>query len=77
VSQLYAEAKGNGLIIKENKTKYMIISRSKARWKIKQNIIIKDFSYERVDKLIYLGSWITEDNEIAEEIEEILTKGNG
>jgi hypothetical protein len=31
VSQLYAEAKENGLIINGNKSKYMIISRNKER----------------------------------------------
>jgi hypothetical protein len=39
VSQLYAEAKENGLIINGNKSKYMIKSRNKERWKNKQNIV--------------------------------------
>jgi hypothetical protein len=50
--------------------------RKDGRWKNKQNIIIKDVCYELKDKFIYLGSLITEDNEIAEEIKERLAKGS-
>jgi hypothetical protein len=46
VSQLYAEVKENGLIINENKTKYMIISRNKERWMNKQNRMINVVSYK-------------------------------
>jgi hypothetical protein len=42
----------------------------------KQNIIIKDLSYERVYKFIYLCFLITKDNETAVEIKERLAKGN-
>jgi uncharacterized GH25 family protein len=68
VSQPYVKAKGTGLVINENKTKNMIVSRNKEGWKNKQNRVIKDVSYERVDKFIYLGSLIAENNKIPEKL---------
>jgi hypothetical protein len=62
------KAKGTGLVINENKTKNMIVSRNKEGWKNKQNRVIKDVGYERVDKFIYLGSLIAENNKIAEKL---------
>jgi hypothetical protein len=46
VSQLYVEAEENGLIINKNKTKHMIISRNKEKWRNKRNIRINGVNYE-------------------------------
>jgi hypothetical protein len=50
-----------GLSINEEKTKYKEMSSIQAR-RYLQNLIIRDFNFERVDSFTYLGSIIDNGN---------------
>jgi len=66
-------AKQIGLIINENKTKYMIVSRRK----YSQNTIkIKDLNFENVHKFKYLGVDINTQADSHEEIHRKIIAGN-
>lgn len=74
--QLEEESTKMGLRVNETKTKYMIATREENRWKQIDNIAIQKYKFERVRSFKYLGSVITEDNVITEEIKERLQAGN-
>ena len=74
--QLESESKKVGLKINESKTKYMITSRSTNKWSHLNELRIENFGFERVNRFKYLGSLITENNVITEEIKERLKDGN-
>lgn len=66
-----------GLIINENKTKYMCTCRNnRNRDKIRQSIIINDYKFKRVKSFKYLGITITEDNNGSQEINIRTQTGN-
>jgi len=57
------------------KTKYIVISQDQnARWS--QNIKISNSSFERVEAFKYLGTTLTYQNSIREEIKSRLKSGN-
>lgn len=58
------------------KTKYMIASRNEDRWANITNISIANSSFDRVRSFTYLGSVITENSTIGEEIREHPQVGN-
>jgi hypothetical protein len=64
-----------GLEINTEKTKYMTISR---HWNSEQNhnIRIANESFENVGKFIYLGTTLTNQNDIRDEIKSRLNSGN-
>lgn len=72
--KLEGEAKNRGLIINENKTKYMVSSRQKTN--NIRNITVGKYLFEKVDNFKYLGVTINGKNERSEEIQERIQAGN-
>ena len=64
-----------GLEVSADKTKYMVISRDQNAGRI-QNVRIDNSTFERVEEFIYLGTNLTNQNSIAEEIKRRLRSGN-
>jgi hypothetical protein len=52
-----------GSVINEEKTKYMKVSSTKARYL--QNLTVDDFKFEGVDSFRYLGSIINNENKMS------------
>lgn len=72
LKELQKEAIKYGLSINQEKTKYMINTRNKTRWRG-----VQDFEgYERVKQFKYLGGVVSEDNEVSLEIKARLAAGN-
>jgi hypothetical protein len=63
-----------GLEVNSEKTKYMLMSRKKAGQR--QSIKIANRSFEGVAKLKYLGTTLTDQNCMQEEIKSSLNSGN-
>jgi hypothetical protein len=61
--QLEAKSKNASLTINESKTKYMINSRNKMRFRRVRSLNVGSHKFERVDKFKYLGSLVTENSE--------------
>lgn len=74
--QLEQEAKKVGLSVNTVKTKYMIATRNDNRWGNSNTVQIGDHNFERVYKFKYLGSIVSVDNKISDEISERLKDGN-
>jgi hypothetical protein len=74
--QLEAESKNAGLTINETKTKYMINSRSKVRFRNVRNFNVGSYKFERVAKFKYLGSLVTENSENSTEIKIRIAAGD-
>ena len=74
--QLEQEAKKVGLSVNTLKTKYMIATRNDNRWGNSNTVQIGDNNFERVYKFKYLGSIVSVDNKISDEISERLKDGN-
>jgi hypothetical protein len=74
--QLEAESKNAGLTINESKTKYMINSRNKVRFRNVRSLNVGSRKFERVDKFKYLGSLATENSENSTEIKIRIAAGN-
>jgi hypothetical protein len=68
-------SKETGLEVSPEKTKYMLLSRCQKAGK-RQSIKIGNMSFERVAKFKYLGTTLTEQNCIHEEIKSRLNSGN-
>jgi hypothetical protein len=64
-----------GLEVNPEKTKYMLMSRSQKKGQ-KHSIKIANGSFEDVTKFRYLGTTLTEQNLIPEEINNRLNSGN-
>ena len=58
-----------GSKVNSENTKYMITSRQ-------QNIVIENLSFEKVEKLKYLGVTVTSTNDIRKEIKRRINMGN-
>jgi hypothetical protein len=74
--QLEAEPKNVGLTINESKTKYMTNSRNKVRFRNVRSLNLGSYKFERVEKLKYLGSLVTENSEHSKEIKIRIAAGN-
>ena len=72
---LVAVTKETGLEVNANKTKYMTVSRDQNAGKI-HSIKIDNSSIERVEEFKYLGTKLTNQNSIQEEIKSRLKLGN-
>ena len=59
-----------------NKTKYLIASRNTTKWNGVNEININDIFYDRVRRFEYLGTILTENDDMSLEIKARLTKGN-
>jgi len=57
-----------GLKIIEEKTKYLMVSRKNGNQVKKEVIEVEEYSFKRVDQFNYLGSIVTQDNDIKTEI---------
>jgi hypothetical protein len=74
--QLEAESKNASLTINESKTKYMINSRNKVRFRNVRSSNVGNHKFERVDKYKYLGSFVTENSENSTETKIRIAAGN-
>ncbi|VVC38751.1 Reverse transcriptase domain [Cinara cedri] len=57
-----------GLRVNEEKTKYMVVSRRNGNQVQEEFIEVEEYKFKRVDQFKYLGSIITQDNDIKTEI---------
>jgi hypothetical protein len=75
--ETFSEAsRDTGLEINEEKTKYMIMSHHSNSGQ-NQNVRIADESSEKVAKFKHLGTTLTNQNDICDEIKSRLNSGNG
>jgi hypothetical protein len=74
--QLEVEPKNVGLTINESKTKYMINSRNKMRFRNERSLNVGSYKFERDEKLKYLGSLVTEKSENSKEIKIRIAAGD-
>jgi hypothetical protein len=72
---LIVASKETGLEVNVDKTKYMVMSRDQNVGR-SQNMKINNRSFERVRELKYLGTTLTNQNSILEEIKNRLKSGN-
>jgi len=68
VVQMEEGANEVGLRINEERTKYMINTRNKVRFKNEKHLQVYNYEFERVGEFKYLGSMITEDSDNNTEI---------
>jgi hypothetical protein len=57
-----------GLKVNEEKPKYLMISNNKRNLITKQDLKIDGQKFERVNRFIYLGSLVNDNNNVSEEI---------
>jgi len=74
-SALVAATKEIGLEVSADKTKYMVMSRDQNAGRI-HSVKIDNSAFERVEEFKYLGTTLTNQNSIAEEIKSRLKSGN-
>jgi len=72
---LVAATREIGLEVSADKTKYMVISRDQKSGRI-QSVRIDNSTFESVEEFKYLGTTLTNQNAIAEEIKSRLRSGN-
>ena len=72
---LVAATREIGLEVSADKTKYMVMSREQNAGRI-QSVRIDNSTFERVEEFKYLGTTLTIQNSIAEEIKSRLRSGN-
>ena len=72
---LVAATKEIGLQVSANKTKYMVMSRDQNAGRI-HSVRIDNSTFERVEEFQYLGTTLTNQNSIVEEIKSRLRSGN-
>jgi hypothetical protein len=72
---LVAATKEIGLEVNADKTKYMVMSRDQNAGR-NQNIRIDNISFERVEEFRYLGTTLTNQDSIQEEVKSRLKSGN-
>ena len=63
VVQMEEGANEVGLRINEERTKYMINTRNKVRFKNEKHLQVYNYEFERVGEFKYLGSMITENSD--------------
>ena len=74
-SALLVSSKEIGLEVNAGKTKYMVMSRDQNAGR-SYNIIIDNSSFERMEEFRYLGTTLTNQNSIQEEVKSRLKPGN-
>ena len=72
---MYATTREIGLEVSDDKTKYMVMSRDQNAGRI-QSVRIDNSTFERVEEFKYLGTNLTNQNSIGEEIKSRLRSGN-
>jgi hypothetical protein len=72
---LVAATREIGLKVSADKTKYMVMSWDENAGRI-QSVRMDNSTFERVDEFKYLGTTLTSQNSIAEEIKSRLRSGN-
>ena len=72
---LVAATRKTGLEVSADKTKYMVMSRDQNAGRI-HCVAIDNSTFERVEEFKYLGTTLTNQNSIAEEIKSRLKSGN-
>jgi len=72
---LVAATRETGLEVSADKTKYMIVSRDQNAGRI-QSVRTDNSTFDRVDEFKYLGTTLTHQNSIAEEIKSKLRSGS-
>jgi len=72
---LVAATRENGLEVSADKTKYMVMSRYQNTGRI-NSVRIDNSTFERVEEFKYLGTNLTNQNSIAEEIKSRLRSRN-
>jgi len=72
---LVAATRETGLEVSADKTKYMVMSRDQNAGRI-QSVRMDNCTFERVEEFKYLGTTLTNQNSIAEEIKSRLRSGN-
>jgi hypothetical protein len=72
---LFSASKETGLEVNADKPKYMFMSRDQNAGR-SHDINFNDSSFERVEEFKYLGTTLTNQNSIQEEIESRLKSGN-
>jgi len=65
-----------GLRINEEKTKYMINTRNKVRFRSDKHLQVYNYKFERVEYFRYLGSLITENSDSNTDIKARIMAGN-
>ena len=72
---LVAATREIGLEVSADKTKYMVVSRDQSAGRI-HSVRIDNSTFERVEEVKYLGTTLTNQNSIAEEMKSRLRSGN-
>ena len=72
---LVAASKEIGLEVNDDKTKYMVMSWDQNVWR-SHNMKVDNRSFERVEEFKYLGTILTNQNSVQEEIKSRLKSGN-
>jgi len=72
---LVAATRETGLEVSTDKTKYIIMSRDQNAGRI-HSVRIDNSTFDRVEEFKYLGTTLTNQNSIVEEIKSILRPGN-
>jgi len=72
---LVAATRENGLEVNADKTKYMVMSRDQNAGR-SHSVRIENNTFERVEEFKYLGTTLTNQNSIPEEIKSRLSLGN-
>jgi len=70
-----AATRDTGLEVSADKSKYMVMSRDQNAGRI-QSVRIDNNTFERVEEFTYLGTTLTNQNSISEEIKRRLRSGN-
>lgn len=73
--QLIKTAGKVGLHINDDKTKYIIVNRREVNYRQNEIMKVENHSFKRVFHFSYLGSIVTNDNDIKVEIDNRLKKG--
>ncbi|KAF0753170.1 ribosome biogenesis protein TSR3 isoform X1 [Aphis craccivora] len=62
--KLIKTAEKVGLTINDDKTEYLVVSRSNRNYRLEQHIELEGHTFKKVSQFKYLGSIITQDNEL-------------
>jgi hypothetical protein len=66
--KLIKTAEKVGLTINDDKTEYLVVNRSNRNYRLEQHIELEEHKFKNVSQFKYLGSIITQDNELKTEV---------